>query len=67
MTMEKPFAITLDPGSSLANKTGTWRTERPVVRRPAAAVQRDSARPARTSRAGCSTPRAATTKRRGAT
>ncbi len=26
----KPFAITLDPGSSLANKTGTWRTERPV-------------------------------------
>ncbi len=30
MTMQKPFAITLDPGSSLANKTGTWRTERPV-------------------------------------
>lgn len=30
MTMSKPFAITLDPGSSLANKTGTWRTERPV-------------------------------------
>ena len=30
MTMRKPFAITLDPGSSLANKTGTWRTERPV-------------------------------------
>ncbi|MDP2008152.1 MAG: NAD(P)-binding protein [Rubrivivax sp.] len=28
--MHKPFAITLDPGSSLANKTGTWRTERPV-------------------------------------
>ncbi len=28
--MSKPFAITLDPGSSLANKTGTWRTERPV-------------------------------------
>lgn len=26
----KPFAITLDPGSSLANKTGSWRTERPV-------------------------------------
>ena len=26
----KPFAITLDPGSSLANKTGTWRTQRPV-------------------------------------
>lgn len=30
MTMKKPFAITLDPGSSLANKTGTWRIERPV-------------------------------------
>ena len=30
MTMQKPFAITLDPGSSLANKTGSWRTDRPV-------------------------------------
>ncbi len=30
MTMHKPFAITLDPGSSLANKTGSWRTERPI-------------------------------------
>ncbi len=28
--MEKPYAITLDVGSSLANKTGTWRTERAV-------------------------------------
>ena len=28
--MDKPFAITLDVGSSLANKTGSWRTERPV-------------------------------------
>ncbi len=28
--MEKPFAITLDPGSSLANHTGSWRTVRPV-------------------------------------
>ncbi|WP_290784714.1 NAD(P)-binding protein [Halomonas sp.] len=28
--MKKPFAITLDPGSALANKTGAWRTERPV-------------------------------------
>jgi 2-oxoacid:acceptor oxidoreductase delta subunit (pyruvate/2-ketoisovalerate family) len=27
--MRKPFAITLDPGSSLANHTGTWRTTRP--------------------------------------
>jgi 2-oxoacid:acceptor oxidoreductase delta subunit (pyruvate/2-ketoisovalerate family) len=30
MDREKPFAITLDIGSSLANKTGAWRTERPV-------------------------------------
>lgn len=30
MTMQKPFAITLDVGSSLANHTGSWRTERPV-------------------------------------
>src|SRR5947209_2421531 len=28
--MNKPFAITLDVGSSLANRTGSWRTERPV-------------------------------------
>ncbi|MBI2312116.1 MAG: NAD(P)-binding protein [Betaproteobacteria bacterium] len=28
--MNKPFAITLDVGSSLANKTGSWRTYRPV-------------------------------------
>ena len=28
--MEKPFAITLDVGSSLANKTGAWRTNRPL-------------------------------------
>ncbi len=28
--MDKPFAITLDVGSSLANHTGSWRTEKPV-------------------------------------
>ncbi len=28
--MQKPFAITLDPGSSLANRTGSWRTFRPI-------------------------------------
>ena len=28
--MSKPFAITLEVGSSLANKTGAWRTEQPV-------------------------------------
>ena len=28
--MNKPFAITLNPGSSLANLTGSWRTEPPV-------------------------------------
>ncbi len=30
MSKQLPFAITLDPGGSLANQTGTWRTERPV-------------------------------------
>ncbi len=25
-----PFAITLDPGTSLANETGSWRSEKPV-------------------------------------
>ena len=30
MDQEKPFAITLDVGSSHANNTGAWRTERPV-------------------------------------
>jgi len=30
--VKKPFAITLDVGSSLANKTGSWRTNRPVYR-----------------------------------
>lgn len=28
--MDTPFAITLQVGSSLANSTGSWRTERPV-------------------------------------
>ena len=27
---DKPFAITLDVGSSLVNHTGSWRSERPV-------------------------------------
>jgi 2-oxoacid:acceptor oxidoreductase delta subunit (pyruvate/2-ketoisovalerate family) len=31
--MERPFAITLTPGSSRANHTGAWRTERPVYTR----------------------------------
>lgn len=30
--MLKPFAITLEVGSSLANRTGSWRTERPIYR-----------------------------------
>ena len=28
--MKRAFAITLDPGSSLANHTGSWRTSKPV-------------------------------------
>lgn len=31
--MTKPYAITLDPGSSLANHTGSWRNTRPVYTR----------------------------------
>jgi NADPH-dependent glutamate synthase beta subunit-like oxidoreductase len=30
MSKPLPFAITLDPGTSLLNQTGSWRTERPV-------------------------------------
>jgi NADPH-dependent glutamate synthase beta subunit-like oxidoreductase len=30
LEMELPFAITLGPGSSRVDHTGTWRTERPV-------------------------------------
>jgi NADPH-dependent glutamate synthase beta subunit-like oxidoreductase len=30
MNKHLPFAITLDPGTSLANQTGSWRTEKPV-------------------------------------
>uniref|UniRef100_UPI001602DDFF FAD-dependent oxidoreductase n=1 Tax=Nocardioides pelophilus TaxID=2172019 RepID=UPI001602DDFF len=30
--MKLPYAVTLGPGSSLADLTGTWRTERPVYR-----------------------------------
>jgi len=30
VSKDLPFAITLDPGTSLANETGSWRTERPV-------------------------------------
>ena len=28
--MDHPFAITLDPGTSLRNQTGSWRTSRPI-------------------------------------
>ena len=30
MNNTKPYAITLDVGGSLLNKTGSWRTDRPV-------------------------------------
>ena len=30
MNKRLPFAITLDPGTSLTNQTGSWRTSRPV-------------------------------------
>mgnify|MGYP003694000073 CR=1 FL=1 len=37
--MDKPYAITLDVGSSLANKTGAWRTNRPLYVGSPAPVQ----------------------------
>ena len=63
--MRKPFAITLDPGSSLANHTGTWRTSRPVYldRLPPCNA---ACPPARTSRAGSRMPSPATTRPPGA-
>ena len=60
----KPFAITLDPGSSLANHTGSWRTVRPVYvdRLPPC----NDACPAGENIQGWrSTPRPASTSRRG--
>ena len=64
--MDKPYAITLDVGSSLANKTGSWRTLAARLPRPAAAVQpRLSGRREHPGLA-LSMPRAATTKRPGA-
>ena len=30
MSIDKPFAITLDKNTSLANHTGSWRSKRPV-------------------------------------
>ena len=52
---QKPFAITLDPGSSLANHTGSWRTERPeYVHRHAPVQQR---LPGRRERAAVALPR----------
>ena len=44
--MKKPFAITLDPGSSLANKTGSWRTERVVSRNDIGTLSEDVLAPA---------------------
>ena len=55
--MEKPFAITLDVGSSLANKTGSWRTERPVYVHTLPPCNERAARRARTCSSGCTRPR----------
>ncbi len=62
---EKPFAITLEVGSSLANRTGNWRVERPVYvdRLPLATTP---APPGRTSSSGSTSPRTAPTSRPGA-
>ncbi len=56
--MRKPFAITLDVGSSRANHTGAWRTERPVYVHNLPPC--NNACPAgRTSSSGCTAPRKA--------
>ena len=63
--MDKPFAITLDVGSSLANHTGSWRDERPlyVDRLPPC----NHALPGRREHPGrgSTTPSPATTRRPG--
>ena len=53
--MDRPFAITLNVGSSLANHTGSWRTERPVYVRNAAPC--GAACPAGRGPAGLALPR----------
>jgi hypothetical protein len=50
----KAFAITLDVGSSLANHTGSWRTERRSTAPPAAVQQR---LPGRRRHPGLAVPR----------
>ena len=63
--MERPFAITLDVGSSRANHTGSWRVERPVYvdRLPPC---NDACPAGENSKPGSTTPSPATTRRRGA-
>ena len=61
--MEKPFAITLDVGTSRANKTGSWRLQR-RLHGPALPAT-TPVPPARTSRAGCTRARRAATATSG--
>ncbi len=57
--MDKPFAITLDPGSSRAKPHRRLAHAAPRSTATGCAVQRSLPAGARTFRAGCSTPRAA--------
>ncbi|WP_308875133.1 hypothetical protein [Thiothrix subterranea] len=64
MSIDKPFAITLDRNTSLANHTGSWRSKRPVYldRLPPC----NATCPAgKISRTGCSMPNPATMKQLG--
>lgn len=60
-----PWAVTLNVGSSLANETGSWRTERPVYVSMLPPVIR-LVPPVKMSRHGCTTPRRAITRPLGA-
>lgn len=62
--MKKPFAITLDVGTSLENRTGSWRTLRPtyVHKLPPCNHQCPAGEDIQ---AGFSTPKAAITKKPG--
>ena len=66
--MKLPYAVTLGPGSSLTDLTGTWRTERPVYQTLTAPVRQRL--PGRRGRADLALPRpraaAPATRRPGA-
>ena len=61
--MKKPFAITLDVGTSLENRTGSWRTLRPTYVHKLPPCNHQCPCRRRHSGLACSTPKAATMKK----